>query len=186
MKRVLDLFFGILAIALLFIPSIIIALIIKIDSYGPIFYFSKRVGRNNKIFMMPKFRTMYIGSPNVPSNNLKKPNLHITKVGKYLRKYSLDEIPQLLLVIVGKMSLVGPRPALSTQKYLTNQRLKKKILTLKPGITGLAQINGRDNLSEDKKVYYDYVYLKNNNFLYDILIIFKTIKVVLAVKNIIH
>ena len=186
MKRIFDIIFGSFVFFLFLIPSIIIALIIKIDSIGPIFYYSKRVGKNNKLFMMPKFRTMYKDTPDVPTNNLKKPSAHITKVGKYLRRYSLDEIPQLLLVINGKMSLVGPRPALYNQNYLIKQRLKKKILTLKPGLTGLAQINGRDNLSDDKKIYYDYMYLKNCNYFDDILIILKTIKFVLTGKNIKH
>lgn len=186
LKRFFDLFFGILVIIILLIPSIFIAIFIKIDSPGPIFYFSKRVGRNKLIFKMPKFRTMYVNTPNVSSNRLKKPELHITKVGRYLRRYSLDEIPQLLLVISGQMSLVGPRPALYNQTYLINNRYKKKILTLKPGLTGLAQINGRDQLTDDKKIYYDYKYLNTLNFLNDLKIIFKTIKIVITGKNISH
>ena len=186
MKRSFDIFFGLIFLFIFIIPFILISILIKIDSSGPIFFYSKRIGRNNKIFYMPKFRTMKINTPNLASDKLKNPNRYLTKVGIILRKYSLDETPQILSILLGKMSLVGPRPALFNQYTLINKRKKLKISILRPGLTGLAQINGRDSISLKKKIFYDYEYLKNNNLYYDLKILTKTILVVLKRKDISH
>ena len=134
---------------------------------GSIFFISDRVGKNNQIFKMIKFRTMYFDTELVESNEIKDPNKKLTNVGKILRRYSIDEIPQFLSVISGKMSIVGPRPALKSQLDLINKRTNLGIEKLKPGITGLAQINGRDMISIEKKVYYDHVYTEKKNILLD-------------------
>ena len=176
-----------LIILLILIPLIlIISIAIKIETDGPIIFLSKRTGIDDKIFLMPKFRTMFNRTKLSESNKIKNPEKKITKVGKILRKYSLDEIPQFLTVIQGKMSIVGPRPALLQQKELIKKRKKLGINRLKPGITGYAQINGRDKISLNKKIELDNIYLKNKNLLLDIKIFFKTFTVVLNHKGILH
>jgi len=182
-KRIFDIFFSICVIIILFPIYILIALIIKFSSKGPILFWSERVGYMNKNFLMPKFRTMIPGTKLTPTQFFKDKK-NITSFGKFLRNTSLDEIPQFYLILVGKMSVVGPRPALYNQKNLIKFRNKKKIYQLKPGLTGLAQISGRDQISISKKVYYDQIYLKNMSVYLDIKIIFLTIFTLF--KNIKH
>lgn len=186
MKRIFDLVFGFILFTVFSIPMIIISIFIKLDSNGPIIYFSNRIGQNNKIFKMLKFRTMYTNTPQIGSNELNDPEKYITSLGKYLRKFSLDELPQIINVMKGSMSIVGPRPALKSQKELIDNRKKLGISKLKPGITGLAQVKGRDNISLKKKIEFDLEYLKKNNLLYDLRIIFKTALAVLNRKDISH
>lgn len=174
LKRILDIALSIILLVFLFPLFFIIILIIKIDSDGPIFHNSKRVGYKSKIFLMPKFRTMKINTPNVATHKLNNPKKYITKFGHYLRKTSLDELPQLISVLNGNMSFVGPRPALFNQYDLIEMRKKKKIDNILPGITGLAQIKGRDKISIKKKVDYDYKYLKTCTLTQDISIIVYT------------
>ena len=160
MKRFLDLFISIILIVFLFFPFLILIVLIKIYSSGPVFHFSKRVGLNSKVFLMPKLRTMKESTPQVETNKLTNTELYITNLGKFLRKYSIDELPQLFLVIIGTMTIVGPRPALFNQHELIQKRKNLGIDKIKPGITGLAQINGRDLMELDIKIFYDYEYLK--------------------------
>ena len=155
MKRLFDLFFSITSCILLIIPMLTIAIAIKITSNGPVLYWSNRVGRNNIIFSMPKFRTMKIDTPSVATHLLDNPDSFLTPLGRLLRATSLDEIPQLYSVIRGEMSVVGPRPALFNQNDLIAMRNKKGIDKLMPGITGWAQINGRDELEIPSKVIFD-------------------------------
>lgn len=186
MNRLFDFISSILLIVIsspfLLIFSILIICIYRV---GPI-HFSKRSGQNSKIFFMPKFITMKKNTPQVASHLLKNPNKHVTKLGKFLRKTSLDEIPQLFSVLVGHMSLVGPRPALFNQYELIKKRQSLKIDELKPGITGYAQINGRDNISNKEKIKLDYYYLKNKSIKLDLKIIYLTIYKILNSNNISH
>ena len=186
MKRLFDLFLVILLGIIVFIPSLIIALLIKLDSKGPILYWSKRVGRNNELFQMPKFRSMRTGTPVVATHLLTNPETHLTSFGKILRKTSLDEIPQLLTILNGNMSFVGPRPALFNQQELIELRTNNQVHKLVPGITGWAQVNGRDEISIEQKVFLDVEYSNRKSFLFDLFIIFKTIWIVLRSKNISH
>ncbi len=177
-------------LVLLFLPLILffilIYFILLFSNNGNPLFWSKRIGLNNQTFLMPKFRSMKINTPHVASHILENSNIYITKIGKILRKTSLDEIPQIFSILKGDMSLVGPRPALYNQVDLIKLRSSKNIHTLKPGLTGLAQINGRDDLSIEKKVEFDLIYLKNKSFFYDIKIIIKTFFKVLNIKNISH
>ena len=153
------------------IPMLIIAFVIKFTSKGPIIYWSQRVGQYNKIFYMPKFRTMYLGAPTVATHLIESPIKHITPIGKILRNFSLDELPQLWSIICGKMSIIGPRPALFNQDDLIKLRTDKNIHLLKPGITGWAQINGRDELSIEEKVDLDREYMNRQSLIYDLRVI---------------
>lgn len=186
MKRLFDILFAVIALIIFSIPIVIISFLIKISSPGPVLFFSKRVGVDNKIFLMPKFRTMYLGTPDVATDKLISPLNHITFIGKLLRFTSLDELPQFYSIIIGDMSVVGPRPALYNQFNLISLRTKYGINSLKPGLTGLAQISGRDNLTIKEKVRFDQIYLENNNMLHDLKIIFLTFIKILNFKNISH
>lgn len=169
-----------------FIPGLVISLMIKLTSKGTIIYFSKRIGRDKEIFMMPKFRTMQSETPQVATHLLENPEKYLTSIGSLLRKYSLDEIPQILSVIKGDMNIVGPRPALFNQQDLVELRELYNINTIKPGITGWAQVNGRDELSIEDKVILDKVYFSKASLFFDIYIIFLTLKKVIFPKNISH
>jgi O-antigen biosynthesis protein WbqP len=186
-KRVLDLVLCLPIFILALIPSLFIIIIIRLTSQGPAIHWSKRVGTNNDIFLMPKFRSMHNHAPQIATDLLATAaNKYVTPFGKILRKTSLDELPQLWSVIIGDMSLVGPRPALYNQYHLIDIRTKKMVHTLKPGITGWAQINGRDNLSDEEKAIMDEHYLKNLSIMYDLKIIFLTIFHVMKLTNISH
>ena len=165
MKRALDLFLGITLLVITLPIMILIAFVILLESPGPIIYKSKRIGKNNKIFIMPKFRTMHLNTPEIETSKFNKIN-KITKIGKFLRRFSLDEIPQIFSILNGNMSFVGPRPALFNQHDLIKKRTKLGIHKLKPGLTGLAQINGRDMISQKKKIFFDNQYLINRNFFF--------------------
>ena len=184
MKRTLDLILATILLLILILPMIIIFLILKLFYTTKPIYFSKRIGKNNKIFLMPKFRTMVENAPQVAKSIINKK--YITNFGKFLRKFSLDEFPQFFSVLFGTMSLVGPRPALYNQKKLIFLRTRKRIHNLYPGITGWAQINGRDKISIYKKVHLDYFYYNNISLMLDIKIIFLTIIRVFSFKNILH
>jgi O-antigen biosynthesis protein WbqP len=175
MKRLFDITMSVLALFVLGIPMLIAALVIKLTSKGPVLYWSNRVGKNNTIFRMPKFRTMLIETPAVATHLLSDPDRYLTPIGKFLRKTSIDELPQLLSILKGDMSIVGPRPALFNQDDLIALRTAKGVHVLTPGLSGPAQINGRDELPIPVKVEYDEYYLKNRSFLFDIKIIFQTL-----------
>ena len=165
---------------------LIISVLIKLDSRGPIFFISKRIGQYNQKFDMIKFRTMYINTELIESAKLKNPDSKVTKLGKIMRKLSIDEIPQFYCVIRGKMAIVGPRPALPTQINLIDNRKKYGVDKIMPGITGYAKINGRDLISDKKKLNLEVEYMKKKSFLLDLMIILQTIKVVFNRMGISH
>jgi O-antigen biosynthesis protein WbqP len=173
-KRLFDLLLGLTAAALLLMPIVIVAVLVRLTSPGPALYWSDRVGRYNKIFKMPKFRSMRVGTPAVATNLLANPKAHLTPIGSFLRKSSLDEFPQLWSILVGDMSFVGPRPALFNQHDLIELRTQKNIHTLVPGLTGWAQVNGRDELPIPQKVALDAEYLQRQGFWFDIKILWLT------------
>lgn len=185
-KRLFDITFSLCALLVLAIPIIVIALLVKLTSKGPIFYWSDRIGQNNKIFRMPKFRTMHTGTPTVATHLLSDPDHYLTTIGKFLRRTSMDELPQLLNILVGEMSFVGPRPALFNQEDLIGLRTKKGIHQLTPGLTGWAQINGRDELPIPVKVEFDEYYLKNRSLVFDLQIIFWTFLKVSKSEGVTH
>ena len=175
-KRIIDVVLSLIAIIILFIPCVIISICIKASSKGPVFFKQKRVGKNKKYFMIYKFRTMRADTPkDMPTHMLNNPDLYITKVGRILRKTSLDELPQIINIIKGDMSIVGPRPALWNQDDLIAERDKYHANDIRPGLTGLAQISGRDELEIPVKAKLDGEYTKNISFWLDVKIFFKTI-----------
>jgi len=186
LKRILDLFIASFATVLLFIPMMIVALLVKITSVGPILYWSERVGAGNITFKMPKFRTMRLGTPVVATHLLTNPSAYLTPIGNFLRMTSLDELPQILCIFQGSMSWVGPRPALYNQLDLISLRTNLGVHQLIPGVTGLAQVNGRDELDIPTKVQYDKEYLMNQSLRLDIKILILTIVKVLKRQNINH
>lgn len=186
MKRVFDLVLALFVFVVLAIPMAIVALLVRLTSQGPALYWSQRIGQNNKIFLMPKFRSMKINTPQVATHLLTNPKAHLTPIGDFIRKSSLDELPQLFSVFSGDMSFVGPRPALFNQDDLVALRTTVNVHTLKPGITGWAQINGRDEIPIPDKVKLDEYYLKNQSFFFDLKIIFLTGFKVLLAKNVSH
>ncbi len=174
MKRTFDLILSSILLAILIIPMLIIAAAIKLFSSGPAIFWTERVGVNNRIFKMAKFRTMKLNTPQVATHLMKNPQIYLTSIGQFLRRYSLDEIPQLFNIIKGDMSFVGPRPALFNQDDLVTIRTKKNIHTLIPGVTGWAQVNGRDDLPIPIKVSFDEYYLNHRSFVFDFYIILLT------------
>jgi O-antigen biosynthesis protein WbqP len=174
MKRIFDLIFGVMLFILLLIPMLLIAIVIRLTSKGSVFYWSDRIGKNNKIFRMPKFRSMLTGTPAVATHLLDNPDSYLSPIGGFLRIYSLDELPQLFSVLRGHMSFVGPRPALYNQDYLIDMRIQKGVDKLLPGITGWAQVNGRDELSIPDKVALDIEYLNRQSFWFDVKILWMT------------
>ena len=174
MKRAFDFLLSLSSLFLLSIPMLLIAIGIKLTSRGPVLYWSSRVGKNNQLFNMPKFRTMNVDTPALATHLLESPDKYLTKIGRLLRKTSLDEIPQFISILKGDMSFVGPRPALFNQDDLIEQRTGKGVHRLTPGLTGWAQINGRDELPIPVKVEFDYYYLLNQSFILDLKIIIRT------------
>ena len=174
MKRIFDFSLSVFAIVILAIPLLIAATLVRLTSPGPILFWSKRVGRDNKIFSMPKFRSMRIDTPTVATHLLQNPDQWLTPIGSVLRKSSLDELPQLWCILKGDMSFVGPRPALFNQDDLISLRTQKGIHQLMPGLTGWAQVNGRDDLPIPKKVELDFEYLQRKSFLFDLKIFWMT------------
>lgn len=186
MKRVFDLVLASIMLFLLSAPMLLIVLAIKLSSEGNVLYWSDRVGLNNVIFKMPKFRTMHMDAPAVATHLFKDANQYLTLVGSFLRKFSLDELPQLFNIVSGDMTFVGPRPALFNQDDLVELRTKKNIHTLTPGITGWAQINGRDELPIPVKVELDEYYLRKKSLFLDTLIIIITVLKVINREGVSH
>lgn len=186
MKRVFDLTLAVIASCIFILPIIIIACAIKLTSKGPVLYWSDRVGVNNKIFKMPKFRSMKVDTPAVATHLLADPKTFLTSIGDFLRKSSLDELPQLWSIIKGDMSIVGPRPALFNQHDLIALRTQKGVSKLLPGLTGWAQINGRDELPIPDKVDLDVFYMNSQSLKLDLKIIHLTFLKVLRKDGITH
>jgi len=186
MKRIFDIVFAIIWIIVFSFPMLIIALSVKLTSKGTVLYWSDRIGKNNKIFKMPKFRTMSTDTPAMATHLMKNPEQYCTTIGSFLRKTSLDELPQLYSVLKGDMSFVGPRPALFNQDDLIELRTKKGIHQLIPGITGWAQINGRDDLPIPEKVDLDEYYLNHRSFMFDLKTLFMTFLSVINSQGVQH
>lgn len=185
-KRLLDILLATMAGLILLIPALLITLLIKLTSAGPALYWSDRVGRNNAIFAMPKFRSMKIDTPALATDKLGDPSRYLTPIGGLLRKTSLDEIPQLWCVIKGDMSFVGPRPALYNQDELIALRTALDVHHLTPGITGWAQINGRDTISDEAKAELDAEYAKRQSIGFDLRILWLTLVCVVRRSDIVH
>jgi O-antigen biosynthesis protein WbqP len=186
MKRSFDLLMSVFALVVLLIPAILVALIVLLTSKGPIIYWSDRVGQYNKIFNMPKFRTMCIDTPAVATHLMINAEKHLTPVGSFLRKFSLDELPQLWSIMKGDMGFVGPRPALFNQDDLITLRTNQGVHKLVPGITGWAQIQGRDELLIPEKVAMDVYYLQHRSLWFDLKILGWTFYSVLTHKGVSH
>ena len=186
MKRVFDIFLGCLAALLLFVPVLLVAMAVRLTSKGPALYWSDRVGRNNVIFKMPKFRSMRVGTPAVATHLLADARSHLTPIGSFLRKSSLDELPQLWSILAGDMSFVGPRPALFNQQDLIDLRTEQGVHALVPGLTGWAQINGRDDLPISQKVAFDAEYLQLQGLWFDLKILWLTFLKVLRRDGVSH
>ncbi|WP_036840467.1 sugar transferase [Polaromonas sp. CF318] len=186
MKRVFDLAFAIFLACILALPILVVAALVRLTSPGPALYWSDRVGRHNRIFRMPKFRSMRVGTPAVATHLLTNPQAHLTPIGPFLRKSSLDELPQLWSILAGDMSFVGPRPALFNQTDLIALRTEKGIDALVPGLTGWAQINGRDELPIPEKVALDAEYLQRRSLWLDVRILWLTAVKVLRREGVSH
>jgi O-antigen biosynthesis protein WbqP len=186
MKRLFDLLLAALAGIFLLLPVLLVALAVRLTSKGPVLYWSDRVGRNNTIFKMPKFRSMQIGTPAVATHLLSNPDSYLTPIGSFLRKSSLDELPQLWSIIKGDMSFVGPRPALFNQYDLMALRTQQGVHALLPGLTGWAQVNGRDELPIPEKVKLDVAYLHRQSLWFDIHILWLTLIKVLRRDGVAH
>jgi len=186
MKRLFDLILALFTLFVLLIPITLIALLVKLTSNGPVFYWSDRIGKNNKVFKMPKFRTMQVSTPAIATHLLKDPKRYLTPTGSFLRKSSLDELPQLWSIIKGDMSFVGPRPALFNQIDLIALRTQYGVDKVLPGLTGWAQINGRDDLPIPVKVKLDVDYVHRQSFWLDLKIIFLTFLNVVRREGVTH
>jgi O-antigen biosynthesis protein WbqP len=185
-KRMFDVFLSAIALGFFFLPILFLSCLVKLTSRGPVFYWSDRVGRDNEIFRMPKFRTMRPETPPRATHLLTDPHKYLTPIGAFLRKSSLDEIPQLYSIILGDMSFVGPRPALFNQDDLVALRTKKGIHLITPGLTGWAQVKGRDELPIPQKVEYDEYYLHNMSLAFDLRILIMTFYKVIRIENVHH
>ena len=186
MKRLFDLVVaGTLSIVLL-IPMLLIAFAVRVTSYGPVFYLSDRIGQGNLIFKMPKFRTMRLDSPVIATHLMSDPEIFLSPIGGFLRRTSLDELPQLSSILYGDMSLVGPRPALFNQDDLVAQRNEKGVNQLMPGLTGWAQVNGRDELPIPEKVALDVEYMERRSFWFDMKILWMSFVKVVRRDNVSH
>jgi O-antigen biosynthesis protein WbqP len=186
MKRFFDLMLGLFASVVLLLPVLLVAVAVRLTSKGPALYWSDRVGRNNAIFKMPKFRSMRVGTPAVATHLLADARSHLTPIGSFLRKSSLDELPQLWSILAGDMSFVGPRPALFNQQDLIALRTEQGVHTLVPGLTGWAQVNGRDELPIPEKVKLDVAYLQRQSLWFDIRILWLTFVKVLRRDGVSH
>lgn len=186
MKRFLDFIFSLILIIVLGLPMLFIALIVKLTSHGPAFYWSDRIGRNNVLFRMPKFRTMSVTTPPIATHLMTEPKKFLTPIGGFLRKTSLDELPQVFSILRGDMSFIGPRPALFNQEDLIALRTARGVHRITPGLTGWAQVNGRDELSIPVKVGFDEYYLKHSSFGLDLKIMFMTALQALTWKGVSH
>ena len=186
MKRIFDLMLTVVAGCILLLPVLLVALSVRLTSKGPALYWSDRVGRDNKIFKMPKFRSMRVGTPAVATHLLADPKAHLTPIGSFLRKSSLDELPQLWSILAGDMSFVGPRPALFNQHDLITLRTEQSVHALVPGLTGWAQVNGRDELPIPDKVKLDVEYLHRQSLALDVRILWLTFVKVLRRDGVSH
>jgi len=186
MKKLFDLTLAIFVALILLTPILIVAVFVKLTSKGPVLYWSDRVGKNNAIFKMPKFRSMKVDTPAVATHLLADPKSVLTPIGDFLRKSSLDELPQLWSILKGDMSFVGPRPALFNQDDLIKLRIEKNIHTLTPGLTGWAQVNGRDELPIPQKVSLDHEYLSQQSMAFDLRILWLTFLKVLNRDGVSH
>jgi O-antigen biosynthesis protein WbqP len=186
MKRLFDLLLAIVAAFFLLLPIAAVAAAVRLSSPGPVLYWSDRVGRHNRIFRMPKFRSMRIDTPAVATHLLQYPNQWLTPIGSLLRKSSLDELPQLWSILRGDMSFIGPRPALFNQYDLIALRTERGVHKLIPGLTGWAQVNGRDELATSQKVEMDYEYLMRQSFRFDLWILWLTLIKILRRDGISH
>lgn len=185
-KRLFDLLLALIAGIVLLVPLLLVALAVKLTSKGPVLYWSDRVGRGNKIFRMPKFRSMRVGTPAVATHLLGNPYAHLTPIGSFIRKSSLDELPQIWSILVGDMSFVGPRPALFNQDDLVALRTAQGVHELVPGLTGWAQVNGRDELPIPEKVKLDFEYLRRQSLLFDGWILWLTLLKVIKRDGVSH
>src|SRR5665811_749151 len=185
-KRVFDLLLALAAAVVLALPVMLVAVLVRLTSPGPALYWSDRVGRDNTIFRMPKFRSMRVGTPAVATHLLADPKAHLTPIGSFLRKSSLDELPQLWSILVGDMSFVGPRPALFNQHDLIDLRTQQGVHALVPGLTGWAQVNGRDELPIPDKVKLDVEYLHRQSLWFDTRILWLTLVKVLRRDGVSH
>jgi len=185
-KRLFDLVLALCTMLLLLLPVLLVYVVVRLTSEGPALYWSDRVGRNNVIFKMPKFRSMRVGTPAVATHLLADAASHLTPIGSFLRKSSLDELPQLWSILLGDMSFVGPRPALFNQQDLIALRTAQGVHTLVPGLTGWAQVNGRDELPIPEKVKLDVAYLQQQTLSFDIRILWLTLVKVLTRDGVSH
>jgi len=185
-KRILDFILAIALLGLFFLPMLLIALIVRVTSPGPAIYWSTRIGRNSKTFQMPKFRSMLIKTPQVATDKLIEPDQYLSPIGSFLRRSSLDELPQLWSIAKGSMSFVGPRPALFTQDELIMMRKGLGIDRLRPGLTGWAQVNGRDELPDLTKVQFDLEYLERQSFAFDLKVLWMTFLKVVSQEGVTH
>ena len=186
MKRIIDILLSVVILIILLLPILLIALLVRFTSNGKALYWSDRVGKNGVLFRMPKFRTMQVDTPTVASHLMTNPNAFLSPIGVFLRRLSLDELPQLFSVLKGDMSFVGPRPALFNQDDLIALRIEKGVDKLLPGITGWAQVNGRDELSIPDKVALDVEYLNRQSFWFDIKILWMTFLKVIKRDGVSH
>lgn len=186
MKRVLDIGLSLLLITILSPLFLIVALMVRLTSKGSVLHWSRRVGKNNELFLMPKFRSMRMETPQVATHLLSASSTYLTPVGSFLRKASLDELPQLFSILMGRMTLVGPRPALYNQEDLIALRTEWGVHLLAPGLTGWAQVNGRDELPIPVKVRFDYEYLLRHSFLFDLRVVGLTVKKVVRGDGVQH
>jgi len=186
MKRIIDILLSIGILIILLLPILLIALLVRFTSNGKTLYWSDRVGKNGVLFRMPKFRSMQVDTPTVATHLMTNPNEFLSPVGVFLRRFSLDELPQLFSVLKGDMSFVGPRPALFNQDDLIALRTEKGVDKLLPGITGWAQVNGRDELSIPDKVALDVEYLNRQSFWFDIKILWMTFLKVIKRDGVSH
>ncbi len=186
MKRLFDLVISVTLLVLLAMPLFLVAIAVRLTSKGPVLYWSDRVGRGNMIFRMPKFRSMRVGTPVLETALMTHPDAYLSPIGGFLRRFSLDELPQLFSILKGDMSLVGPRPPTLDQDDLVALRTENKVDQLIPGLTGWAQVNGRDNLSIEQKVALDIVYLQRQSLCFDLRILFITLLRVVTRADILH
>ena len=186
MKRLFDLILSIILILSFLVPMLFIALLIKLTSKGPVFHWSDRVGFSNSIYQMPKFRSMKVDTPEMATHLMLNPDKFLSPIGSFLRRSSLDELPQLISILKGDMSFVGPRPALFNQDDLIALRLEKGLDKLLPGLTGWAQVNGRDELSISDKVALEVEYMQNKSFWFDLKILWLTFLKVINKKGVSH
>jgi O-antigen biosynthesis protein WbqP len=186
MKRIFDLLLALILIFFLIWLIVLVSIVVRLSSKGPVLYWSPRIGINNQLFKMPKFRSMQMDAPVLATHLMTNPNAFLSPVGAFLRRFSLDELPQLFSILKGEMSFVGPRPALFNQDDLITLRTEKGVDKLVPGVTGWAQVNGRDNLSIAEKVDLDIEYLNRQSFWFDLKILWVTLLKVIRSEGVSH